>query len=246
MSTARAARSARPTLRLLAAAVGIFGPAATTMALAEDLEPFEASYAWSWHGATVAISRLKLEHHDGDSWVYSSTSEPRGLGYLYPMRPALSSTLRITGQGVQPLSFKAEGGGTDHNADVTFDWSAGRASGVYEGVPVDMSIKPGIQDDLSVQIAMMLELLHDRTPDQLSMLSKNSAREYRYRREGTESLATPLGQVDTVIYSSQHPGSPRVTRFWCAPAMGYLPMRVEQKRLDKVEWSMEIRSLKRD
>jgi hypothetical protein len=78
------------------------------------------------------------------------------------------------------------------------------------------------------------------------MISKNSAREYRYRREGTESLATPLGQVDTVIYSSQHPGSPRVTRFWCAPAMGYLPMRVEQKRLDKVEWSMEIRSVKRD
>jgi len=36
-------------------------------------------------------------------------------------------------QGVRPLSFKAEGGGVDHNADVSFDWDAGRASGVYEG-----------------------------------------------------------------------------------------------------------------
>jgi hypothetical protein len=115
---------------------------------------------------------------------------------------------------------------------------------VYEGTAIDMPIKPGIQDDLSVQIAMMLELLHGRTPDQLSMISRNSVREYLYRREGTDSLATPLGQVDTVIYSSQHPGSPRVTRFWCAPAMGFLPMRVEQKRLGKVEWIMEIRSIK--
>jgi hypothetical protein len=246
MSTARAVRSVRPTLRLLAAAVGIFGPAAATMASAEDLEPFEASYAWSWHGATVAISRLKLEHHDGDSWVYSSTSEPRGLGYLYPMRPALRSTLRISAQGVQPLSFKADGGGVDHNADVTFDWSAGRASGVYEGVTVDMPIKAGIQDDLSVQIAMMVELLHGRTPEHLSIIDKNSTREYRYQREGAQAIETALGRIDTVIYSSQHQGSPRVTRFWCAPSMGYLPLRIEQKRIDNVEWTMDIRSVRRD
>jgi hypothetical protein len=37
-----------------------------------------------------------------------------------------------------------------------------------------------------------------------------------------------------------------VTRFWCAPARGYIPMRVEQKRGDDIEWSMEIRSLSRE
>jgi hypothetical protein len=244
--SAAAARGAAAAACLLALCA-VYGhvPAAVADA-SEDLKPFQASYSWTWHGATVAVSTLKLEHIDSDNWVYSSSSEPRGLGHLYPMRPVLRSSLRITDQVVQPLSFKADGSGDSHNADVIFDWSAGRATGVYEGTAIDMPIKPGIQDDLSVQIAMMLELLHGRTPDQLSMISKNSAREYRYRREGTESLATPLGQVDTVIYSSQHPGSPRVTRFWCAPTMGYLPMRVEQKRLDKVEWSMEIRSVKRD
>jgi hypothetical protein len=162
------------------------------------------------------------------------------------MRPRLRSSLRITDEGVQPLSFKAEGGGDSHNADVKFDWSAGRASGVYEGVLVDLPLKPGIQDDLSVQIAMMVELLRGRTPEQLSMIDKNSSRDYRYQREGEATITTPLGRIDTVIYSSQHPGSPRVTRFWCAPARGYVPMRVEQKRLDSVEWTMEIRSLRRD
>jgi hypothetical protein len=78
------------------------------------------------------------------------------------------------------------------------------------------------------------------------MLDRNSAREYRYQREGAQTIDTALGRIDTVIYSSQHPGSPRVTRFWCAPTLGYLPMRVEQKRIDSVEWSMQIQSLKRD
>jgi hypothetical protein len=221
------------------------GPTWAAVASAEELEPFEASYAWSWHGATVAVSTLRLERGDGDTWVYSSSSGPRGLGYLYPMRPKLRSTLRITDQGVQPLSFKAEGAGDSHNADVSFDWSAGRATGVYEGTEVDLSLKPGIQDDLSVQIAMMVELLHGRTPDHLWMIDRNSAREYRYRREGAQTIDTALGRIDTIVYSSHHEGSPRVTRFWCAPSAGYLPMRVEQKRIDSVEWSMEIRSLRR-
>jgi hypothetical protein len=245
MNAARGARRARSVPRMLIVLCALYGPTWAALASAEELEPFEASYAWSWHGATVAVSTLRLERGDGDTWVYSSSSGPRGLGYLYPMRPKLRSTLRITDQGVQPLSFKAEGAGDSHNADVSFDWSAGRATGVYEGTEVDLSLKPGIQDDLSVQIAMMVELLHGRTPDHLWMIDRNSAREYRYRREGAQTIDTALGRIDTIVYSSHHEGSPRVTRFWCAPSAGYLPMRVEQKRIDSVEWSMEIRSLRR-
>src|ERR1700722_16451532 len=129
----RAARAGRTALPMLAAAIAMFVLGAATTASAQELEPFEASYAWSWHGAAVAVSRLKLEHQDGDTWVYSSTSEPRGLGYLYPMRPALRSTLRIGAQGVQPLSFKADGGGAERNANVTFTWSAGAARGGTKG-----------------------------------------------------------------------------------------------------------------
>jgi hypothetical protein len=213
---------------------------------ADELTPFEASYAWSWHGATIAVSTLRLQRQDANTWIYSSTSEPRGLGHLYPYRPKLQSVLRVTDQGVEPLSFRADGGNTDHNADVKFDWQSGRASGVYEGVQVDMPIKPGIQDDLSVQIELIADLLRGKSPPTLSMIDKNSVREYRYQREGDATLPTPFGEVATVIYASQHPGSPRITRFWCAPSMGYLPMRVEQKRIDQVEWTMEIRTLKRD
>jgi hypothetical protein len=210
---------------------------------AAELTPFEASYAWSWHGATVAVSTLKLERQGSTNWVYSSTSDPRGLGRLYPMRPKLVSVLRVTDQGVEPLEFHAEGGGEDHNANVSFNWDVGRATGTYEGVKVDMPIKPGIQDDLSVQIALIADLLQDKTPENLSMIDKNSVRDYHYQREGDDTIDTPFGPIATIIYSSQHTGSPRITRFWCAPSMGYLPMRVEQKRIDKVEWTMEIKTL---
>lgn len=220
---------------------------------AAELKPFQASYAWMWHGMTVAVSSLKLEQgdtrpgaKDGGTWVYSSKSDPRGLGKMFSERPVQESTLQVTNTGVRPLHYKADDGtsATKRDADVQFDWEHNRATGVYEDAKVDMPLQPGTQDDLSVQIALMVELLSGRTPDRFLMIDKNSVREYRYAREREESITTPLGKVDTIVYRSQKAGSPRVTRFWCAPSHGYIPMRVEQTKDDDVQWTMQVQSLK--
>jgi hypothetical protein len=247
---ARAARRLAPWLLCVIASLSHASPAAAAAAAAAagTLAPFQASYTWIWHGAAIAVSTLKLEQRQGETWVYSSNSEPRGLGNLYPLRPKLQSVLRVTEQGVQPLSYHATDGtsANERGADVTFDWDAGHASGVYEGVKVDLPLKSGVQDDLSIQIALLFALRQGQVPANLSMIDKNSLRDYSYRREGTETIATKLGRIETVVYASHHEGSPRVTRFWCAPAKGYVPVRVEQKRLDSVEWTMEIETLKGD
>jgi len=215
-------------------------------AFADELVPFEVSYTWIWHGLSVAESKLQLQKSDGD-WIYQSRSEPRGIGRLMSERPVQRSVLRVTDAGVQPLTYHADDGtpSTKRDADVTYDWNAHRVNGTYEDKKVDMPLVPGIQDDLSVQIAMMVELLRGRTPDRFSLLNGASVREYRYVREGEETLQTPLGSLATIVYRSQKEGSPRATRFWCAPSRGFIPVRVEQKRKDEVEWTMQIESLQR-
>ena len=227
--------------------LSLLGIWAAVPASADVLEPFEASYAWIWHGAPVAISTLRLAPHaDAGTWTYVSSSEPRGLGFLYPMRPHLESLLRVGEQGVQPLHYHATDGTSadQRGADVTFDWNTGRATGSYDGVKVDLALKNGVQDDLSIQIALLYALRRGQAPVDLSLIDKNSIRDYSYRQEGTALIDTKLGRIDTVIYASQHPGSPRITRFWCAPSKGFVPLRVQQKRLDDVQWTMEIESLK--
>jgi hypothetical protein len=214
---------------------------------ADELKPFEASYAWMWHGMNVAVSTLKLEK-SGDTWTYSSKSEPRGIGKVFSERPTQTSILRVTDAGTEPLSYKASDGTSSdkRTVDVKYDWDNKHLTGVYEQTKVDLPLKPGVQDDASVQVAMMVELLRGRTPDHFELLNKDSVREYRYTREGEAKLKTPLGEIQTVVYRSQKTNSPRVTRFWCAPDRGYIPMKVEQKRGDDVEWAMEIQSLKRE
>jgi Protein of unknown function (DUF3108) len=230
---------------LLALALAM--PAAA--AVADELKPFEASYKWIWHGMTVAVSTLRLEKQGDNTWVYRSKSAPRGIGRVFSERPVQESVLKVAEDGVRPLSYKADDGtsSTKRDADVQFDWEHQRITGVYEDTKLDMPIPPGIQDDLSVQIALMVELLRGHTPDKFVLLSGNSVREYRYSRDGEETLETPLGTVPTVIFRSEKQYSPRVTRFWCAPSLGYIPLRVQQKKgQDDVEWTMEVQSVKRD
>jgi hypothetical protein len=47
------------------------------------------------------------------------------------------------------------------------------------------------------------------------------------------------------VYRSQKANSPRVTRFWCSPERGYVPIKVEQTKGSDVQWTLEIQSLTR-
>ena len=54
-----------------------------------------------------------------------------------------------------------------------------------------------------------------------------------------------IGTFDTIKYRSRRPDSDRGTVFWCAPELGYMPVKVERQRGSKVEWSMSIATLDR-
>src|SRR5262249_35079168 len=123
-------------------ALCLFALGAAQLARADQLKPFQASYAWVWHGMTVAVSNLKLEQHQ-DTWDYSSRSDPRGLGRMFSERPTQLSTLQITDAGVRPLHYKADDGTSSgkRDADVVFDWDHNRATGVYEDTKVDLPLQ---------------------------------------------------------------------------------------------------------
>ena len=219
----------------------------TSAAGADELKPYRASYEGIWHGVTVAVSDLRLEH-TGDTWTYSSSSSPRGIGRLasgiFPPRQV--SVVRVTASGVEPQSFRSEGGDRDKSTDLAYDWGAARVTGTVDGVRVDQPLTPGVQDDGSVQLALMVELLAGRTPKSFRMIDRSGTREYQFARESEATLETPMGAIATVVYRARKAGSPRITRFWCAPGRGYVPLKVEQTRGEEVQWTMEIRSLTRE
>jgi hypothetical protein len=212
------------------------------------LKPFVANYSITWHGMNAGTTQVKLERLADGRWSYSSQSTARGLFRLaVPAELGSRSVFRIVDGKVIPETFVAQDGAKDDDKDqnITFDWAAGRVRGVAEKKKVDLPTQPGLLDSLSVQTALMHALLEGRTPDRFVLLDKDRIKEYLYSAQGKERVQTDVGTHDAVIFRSSRPTSKNGTYFWCAPELGYLPLKVERREGKDVQWSMRLRSVER-
>lgn len=218
-------------------------------ATAAELMPFEASFTVDWRGMTAGTARLALKRTDARHWLYTSENNARGIFRVaVPGTIRQSSEVRIEDGHIIPQHFITDDGSekSKRDTDVRFDWDGNRATGTAEGKPVDVALQPGVQDSLSIQIALIQDLVAGRTPSGFVMLDRDEIKDYLYTAEGKERVKTALGEHDTLKYRSRRPNSDRSTLFWCAPDLGYLPVKVERHKGSKIEWSMTLATLKRE
>ncbi len=208
------------------------------------LRPFTARYTITWSGMSAGNTRLALERLPDGRWSYESRSQAKGLFRLaMPADLASRSVFRLQDGRIVPETFTADDGASSNEKDqnLAFDWTRGRVSGVAERKNVDLPVQPGLLDTMSVQVALMNELLSGRTPDRFVLIDTDKIKDYLYTKEGTETVKTNVGEHRTVIFRSSRPGSKKGTWFWCAPELGYVPVKVERRDGKDVEWSMALK-----
>jgi hypothetical protein len=232
----------------LAAAAAALAPCAVIAAADTDgPADFTAKFAIEWKSITAGYSTLELTRTAPNAYTYRSRNVARGIFKLaFPDAISQTSTFTVVDGEIRPASYHADDGEPESDKAVTlrFDWQAERVTGIAEKKPIDLPLPRGTQDSLSVQIELMRELAAGRSPKGFWLIDNDEVKEYKYTREGTETLDTPLGKLETVRYRSEHAGSDRVTRLWLAPALGYLPIRAERSRAGKIDFSLVIRELK--
>jgi hypothetical protein len=232
---------------LAIAAAAVVPAAASASADVDGPADFVAKFAIEWKGITAGYTTLELTRMAPNVYTYRSRNVARGIFRLvFPDAISQTSTFSIVNGEVQPSSYHADDGERDSDKAVTlrFDWQSGRVTGVAEKKPVDLALESGTQDSLSVQIELMRELAAGRSPKSFWLIDNDEIKEYRYVREGTVTLDTPLGKLEAVKYRSERAGSDRVTRLWLAPSLGYLPIRAERSRAGKIDFGLVIRELK--
>jgi hypothetical protein len=227
------------------AAFALLALCVSAAALPGELRPFQASYSITWHGMSAGSSQLDLQHLPDGRWAYSSRTVARGLFRLaMPAELSSRSLFRVQDGQIVPELFTSDDGAQSEAKDqrLAFDWERGRVTGTAEKRRVDLPLQPGLLDTMSVQVALMHELLGGRTPQHFVLLDKDRIKEYLYSTEGSEVLRTVLGEHRTVIFRSSRPGSNNGTWFWCAPELGYLPLKVERREGKDVQWTMALKS----
>jgi hypothetical protein len=209
---------------------------------AASLQPFRATYSLRYNGMKAGTGELQLERQPDGRWSYRLRMQGSGLFRLVPQASLVSrSVFRIEGDRVVPEAFTS----TDANQDITFDWSGGRVTGKVSGKRIDLPAQDGLLDPQSAQVALMQELLVGRMPSRFVLVDEDRIKTYLYAVEGSESLDSAAGRHHTDIFSSRRPNSKKATFFWCAPELGFIPLKVERRNGRDVEWSMTLDKLER-
>ncbi len=214
--------------------------------LAEDsisLTPYTATYAFHYRGFKAGLIHFELTPKADNTYVYTTRVEPGMLARLVVSPDAIEQTVvQIDDHGVRPLSWMSEDGksSTDDDGKLVFDWAAQRVSGTVEDQTVTLPTRPGLQDRLSMQIAVLVALLQDAPPAPITMIDGDRIKLYSYTYKKTLQLDTAAGHFNTLLYESTRHGSSRLKRIYHAPALGYLPVRLETMRKGKRDSVLEL------
>jgi hypothetical protein len=205
--------------------------------------PFIAQYEAAWKGMTIGTSEIQLTRGaELGTYMYVWTISARGFFRIaYRDDLVQKSWVTVVGDHVRPDKYFGKEG--SQTVELNFDWRDNRATGVSETKPVDIKLPVGAQDVMSSQVEVMLDLKNGNLPKTFQIIDKDQLKEFNYTQEGTAKIRTAIGQLDTVIVTSQRTGNNRILKMWFAPSLGFVPVQAERSRDGKVEISMRIKSV---
>lgn len=234
--------------RLLGACLALASMNLATPSLAQDdtlILPYKARYQVTFRGLKGGDIEFVLERTNEGRYKFSSHLFPSFIGSLFASDQAEdSSEVEIDSRGVRPLHFTSDDGTSKTQKDIRqdFDWAQGKVTGRAENKDFELKLPDGAQDRLTIQLAASVALRSGRELGTLTLVEGDELKEYRISRQNSEKIRTPIGEYQTTILKSERTGSSRVTRYWYAPELGYVPARAERTSKGKVDIVMELKS----
>ncbi|HRD68188.1 MAG TPA: DUF3108 domain-containing protein [Candidatus Competibacter sp.] len=226
----------------------ILDPSVAAIADALPVAPFQARYEVYGSGFSIGDAVMTLTTTGLNQYQMSSEVRPNGLAALL-----VSGQIDEKANGeirdgtVRPIRYerRVETPKKKQTVQLRFDWSANQIQARDNQEQANLPLSPGVVDPLSLNLRVMWDLQRGRIPEQYALVDDTELKAYQIKNEGEEDLDTSLGKLRTVRISQSKPGKTRVTTFWFAPDLHYLPVRVAQKKNGKEVLRMEIRAVER-
>lgn len=220
---------------------------ATPLVHAADpvLKSYVARYNVKYRGLSGGDIEFRLQQENNGHYRFSSQLFPNFIGSLFASDEAHDvSEFELVGQVIRPLQFRSEDGTSNTEKDLScdFDWETRQAKGIFKNRPFMLMLKDGVQDRLTVQLAASLALQAGREPGTLSMYDRDEINTYHITQQSKEHINVAAGEFDTIVLQSTRDDSSRVTRYWYAGKLNFIPVRAERLTKGKVDIVMELKS----
>ncbi len=210
--------------------------------------PYQARYEVYASGFAVGQAVITLIATGPESYQMRSEVRPNGLVALFASsRIDEQASGEVHKGAIQPQQYERvlDAGRKSSRMHAQFDWAAGEIRARYDADQAILPLTPDVLDPLSLQLAVMSDMQRGQIPSQYRMVDRTEIKTYLIRQQGEEILETSLGSLRTLRINQYTPGKTRMTTFWVAPELQYLPVRIMQEKRGKEEIRMDLRAVER-
>jgi len=193
-------------------------------------EPFTGVYSFSKDGMVFGETVRTLKRIDEQTFLFKSVSRATGLQAWMTRDRLIEQSEWINHNGrPRPVAYRYDrlGGPRERHVRITFDWKKSTVINSVGGHSWHMAVPGETMDKLLYQLALTMDLANGEQLVEYPIADGGRLKRYRFKVIGREMVPTPLGHFETL--KVQRLGDQRETTLWCAPALHYLPVRIEQE-----------------
>lgn len=236
---------------LLLLYAGILSGAETSpLSSAPQLPDFSASYTLKKSGLALANMHVMLAQKQ-DHYTYTALSRTVGLVSLFrDDRIMEQSRGQIVAGHIKPYEYRYQRTGKKRkNIGIDFDWTVGKALHTEDDRQTSITIETHAVDEFVNQLALMLDLKRQLqspavgTTFSYKVVDEGVQKERSFTVEGAEQIKTGAGAFDTIKVQRARTEGNRITWFWCAPALHYLPVKIEHVEGDGGKLTLELEKI---
>lgn len=200
----------------------------------ESLTPFIADYEVRRSRVKIATAHYEL-FRDGDTYVYETRGEASGVGRLVGGDMAEErSRFKLYGNDIQQIDYeyKVGSGKNERNRRIEFDWDSSKVNITRKGVTRSFDIHNSVVDLTLLQLVVMVDIANNNLKKSYVAVGKRSPRNIQFKKMSEEIIEVPAGKFRTIKIEGlqKRRKGDRVTRYWCAQELGWLPVKIEQYR----------------
>lgn len=215
---------------------------------AQDLPNFSANYQIKLNGLPAGELKRNLSSNEDGTRTFTSQSQAKGVFAFF--KPDLVEETSIwvqQGNDIRPQSYlyRRTGGQKEKYLSVNFDWQTQQVKIDNKKHVLQLNIAPFTLDKLVYQLALMSDLKQQKTVFSYQIADKNKIKTYNIVILGTETIITAMGKIETLKLQRMHSSKKqRQTTLWCAPALHYLPVKIEHIEKNGTHFIAELHWLK--
>ena len=218
---------------------------------------FFCSSGWSMPSEFQAIFNAQLKQVDGQVMMTLKKEQDNLYSYEMITRPSGFWRIIIDGSIREKSTFSLENGvvrsktyelndtirSKPRQSSATFDWDNLLLSGYYKDRKFELPLNRNVIDRVVLQIAIMLNNQQGINSTEHYILDRDKVKRVQINQKMSVNIRVPFGQFEAIEIEHVSEGSDSINSLWLAPELGYIPVKLTQKKDGKTIFSASLSQL---